>query len=227
MKKNLLQKILLVINQRPTKIISYFFSAYRFYQTRLLRLFFMNTKNIIIKKNVRIEALKTLLAEEKARLMIGNHSVIYENARIEAYGQGAISLGDFALIGDTKIISRHKITIGTHFMTSWNVFIQDFDSHPLPAHLRKEQVEMMTLNFFPSFDKEFIPSHPHFHWDFPVDEIKIGDNVWVGANVTILKGAMIGDNCVISTGSVVKKGHYPAGSIIAGNPAVALERKNV
>lgn len=36
------------------------------------------------------------------------------------------------------------------------------------------------------------------------DDIIIGNNVWVGANVVILKGVRIGDNAVIAAGSVVR-----------------------
>ena len=47
----------------------------------------------------------------------------------------------------------------------------------------------------------------------------IGDNVWIGANVTILKNSVIGDNCVIGAGSVVK-GKYHSNTLVVGNPAV-------
>lgn len=33
----------------------------------------------------------------------------------------------------------------------------------------------------------------------------IGDHVWIGANVTILKGVTIGENSVIASGSIVTK----------------------
>lgn len=48
--------------------------------------------------------------------------------------------------------------------------------------------------------------------------IVIGNNVWVGANATVLQGVTIGDNAVIGAGSVVTK-DVPENSVVAGNPA--------
>ena len=47
--------------------------------------------------------------------------------------------------------------------------------------------------------------------------INIGDNVWIGAGVTVLPGVNIGENCVIGAGSIVNK-DIPANSIAVGNP---------
>ncbi len=47
--------------------------------------------------------------------------------------------------------------------------------------------------------------------------IKVGNNVWIGANVTVLPGVTIGDNTVIGAGSVVTK-DIPSNVIAAGNP---------
>lgn len=43
--------------------------------------------------------------------------------------------------------------------------------------------------------------------------VTIGAHCWLGANVTILRGTQIGDNCVIGAGCVVK-GSIPAGSLV-------------
>lgn len=52
------------------------------------------------------------------------------------------------------------------------------------------------------------------------EAVAIGDDVFIGARVTILKGSRIGDGCVIAAGSVVIPGFVaPAMSIVAGNPA--------
>lgn len=56
--------------------------------------------------------------------------------------------------------------------------------------------------------------------------IKVGNNVWIGLNVTILKGTVIGNNCVIAAGSVVK-GEFPDNVLIQGNPAVIVSNLEI
>lgn len=52
--------------------------------------------------------------------------------------------------------------------------------------------------------------------------IKIGNDVWVGANVTILKGVEIENGAVIGAGSVVVK-NIPSNGVAVGNPARILK----
>ena len=47
--------------------------------------------------------------------------------------------------------------------------------------------------------------------------IRVGNNVWIGAQVCVLPGVTIGDNTVIGAGSVVNR-DIPANVIAAGNP---------
>lgn len=52
---------------------------------------------------------------------------------------------------------------------------------------------------------------------FLLKEIFIGDNVFIGARVSILPNTKIGNNCIIGACSVVK-GNVPDNSVVIGNP---------
>ena len=51
-----------------------------------------------------------------------------------------------------------------------------------------------------------------------IGRVTVGDNVFVGANTTILPGVHIGNNVVIGAGSVVTRS-IPDNTVAAGNPA--------
>ncbi|KFC23539.1 acyltransferase [Epilithonimonas lactis] len=49
--------------------------------------------------------------------------------------------------------------------------------------------------------------------DFNIGKVKMGNNVWTGANVVILKDVTIGDNVILGAGCVIHK-DVPSNSII-------------
>lgn len=51
----------------------------------------------------------------------------------------------------------------------------------------------------------------------------IGDHVWLGVGVKILKGANVGKNSIVTTLSVVLKGEYPENALVSGNPAAVIK----
>jgi acetyltransferase-like isoleucine patch superfamily enzyme len=57
-------------------------------------------------------------------------------------------------------------------------------------------------------------------------KIKIGDNVFIGNNSTILPNTVVGNNCIIGAGSVVR-GKFPENSVIIGNPAKVVLKMNI
>ena len=105
-----------------------------------------------------------------------------------------VIIGENCRIVGTFIHAQKEITIGNNTLLGTGVNIFDSNGH----HVNSK-------------DRTVGRDKP--------EAIKIGNNVWIGLNATILKGTTIGDNSIVTTGSVVK-GHFPANVIIQGNPAV-------
>jgi len=54
--------------------------------------------------------------------------------------------------------------------------------------------------------------------------IQIGNDIWIGANVTIVDGVKLSDGCIIAAGSVVTNS-FEENSIIGGVPAKLLKKR--
>lgn len=78
---------------------------------------------------------------------------------------------------------------------------------------------LLTTNANPNAPyNELCKLYPPIH-----QEIRIGDNVWIGAGVIVLPGCRIGNNSVIAAGSVVCS-DIPDNCMAAGVPAKVKKR---
>jgi acetyltransferase-like isoleucine patch superfamily enzyme len=74
--------------------------------------------------------------------------------------------------------------------------------------------------------------YQHGELDVPFEDqgyhsqgVRIGNNVWIGANCSIIDGASIGDNTIIAANSLVNR-RYPANVILMGTPAKIILRRD-
>lgn len=73
-------------------------------------------------------------------------------------------------------------------------------------------------------DNDFHRLEPERRHELPESEpIIIGDNVWLGGRVIVLKGVTIGNGSVIAAGSIVTK-DIPPRSVAVGSPAKVVRQ---
>lgn len=132
-----------------------------------------------------------------SQLIINGNSQIGLGSALTVGEDAIFEIGNSTYIcaGATIRIAK-RVSIGNRCAISWNVTIMDSDFH-------KYRLEDGTV---PENTKEVV----------------IGDNVWIGNNVLILKGVTIGDNAIVAAGSVVTK-NVPKGCVVAGNPAKVIK----
>lgn len=77
---------------------------------------------------------------------------------------------------------------------------------------------------FAIFSKECQQSYPKdFHYPFKGDTV-IGNDVWIGYNVTFMPGVHVGDGAIIGTNAFVTKDVEPY-SVVGGNPAKLIRKR--
>lgn len=107
-----------------------------------------------------------------------------------------IVIGRDTGMSGTVICSATSVTIGRECLMGADVHITDTDFHPIAPQGRRHEAR-----------PERISSRP----------VLIGDNVFLGAGVRVLKGVTIGNDAVIGAGAIVT-GDVPAGAIVVGVP---------
>ena len=81
------------------------------------------------------------------------------------------------------------------------------------------------LTHLPSTNSDNIPTCDvfNFHYPFKGDTV-IGNDVWIGYNVTFMPGVHVGDGAIIGTNALVTKDVEPY-SIVGGNPAKLIRKR--
>jgi acetyltransferase-like isoleucine patch superfamily enzyme len=155
-------------------------------------------------------------SNSKVRLEIGKKCHI-NGAIILEREVGKVFIGDRTYIGGgTTIICANEIRIGSDVLTAWGITIVDHDSHSVNWFERSEDGEKWRTGLLEGGIQRAAQIK---NWDVvSMSPVIIGDKVWIGFNVIILKGVNIGEGAVIAAGAVVTK-DVPPYCVVAGNPA--------
>lgn len=200
------------------KLLVYIFKALRKLKgilldgvyTPIAKIFFV-LNGVSYGKDLHVKGLMKILVTRRGVVRIGkrlrvnsgdNYNVIGRQQRCIFWVEGDLTIKDNVGISSSAIICNHQVTIGNNVVIGGNTVIYDTDFHSLNANLRND----------PEQDRGNARWAP----------VVIGDNVFIGAHSTILKGVIIGDNSIIGACSVVSK-NIPANEIWAGNPAVFIK----
>lgn len=133
--------------------------------------------SIFFSLSTRISCNCKIRIRNKSIIKIGKHFKCRNYCILRAYNGGKILIGNNVFLNDSvKLNCIDKIKIGDNVQIGTNVVFFDHD------HDYKNDMKL-----------------------FVKKEIVIGNNVWIGANCTILKGVIIGDNSVIAAGSIVRE----------------------
>ncbi len=128
-----------------------------------------------------------------ANVRIGERCLLQDAVYIRAGAEGRVTIGDRAAINSfCRIFGHGTVTIGEDSQLGPGTLITTTD-HDYRGDLR--------TTFRP---------------------VVIGRGVWVGANVTVLPGVVIGDYAVIGAGSVVTSS-IPPRSVAVGVPARVIK----
>lgn len=121
---------------------------------------------------------------------------IYTGCSIDICTGATLTLGSGYINNGARIVVFERIEIGNNVAISENVTFRDSDNHIIEGSQKPVSLP-----------------------------ITIEDNVWIGINVTILKGVTVGKGAVIAANSLVNK-DVPPGTLVAGNPARVV-RENI
>lgn len=147
------------------------------------------------------------LRGQRGRIHIGEGSIV--RARIDFdSADGMVVIGNRCFVGASHLVCHTRIEIGSDVIVSWGVTIVDHDSHSLQWQHRQHDVPTWMRG-----EKDWT--------DVRIAPVMIGDRVWIGFGVSILRGVSIGAGSVVGACSVVTK-DVPANVVVAGNPARVL-----
>ena len=162
------------------------------------------------------------------RLVLGAYAAIGEGSLIDASGRRGVRLGKGAKLGRRVIVT----TTSQLSKRGVGLTLGDFTGIGDYAHIGCSGGVTFGSNVIAG---PYLTCHSQEHVTDDLEkpirlqgthegEVVVGDDVWLGARVTLLSGARVGDGCIVAAGSVVR-GDFPPRSVIGGLPARILKMR--
>lgn len=109
---------------------------------------------------------------------------------------GNITFGNnFAITAKSEIVCAKEMEIGDDVLVSWDSLIMDTDFHKIYDEILNKQLNEDA-------------------------KVTIGNHVWIGCRTVILKGTLIGDNCIVAANSTLSKEFREENVILGGSNKV-------
>lgn len=208
-----MKRLLLMISERLLKKLIDIFP--------FLSIFFLGKTNTI-RSNSKLKNTKIYINGLNNKIIIGT-DVILKKSTIQINGNNNIIIignniilrgGDFVAIGDSnqiilgdfttihnhvafEALEGRKITVGNDCMLSQDIEIRTGDSHSI-VDLSGKRINQGK-------------------------DIEIGEHVWIGTRVTLLKGTYIASNSVVGVGTITSSRFERGNVIVAGIPAKVIK----
>ena len=117
----------------------------------------------------------------------------FPGVRIECWRGAVIKIGKGTYINrNTELVASVAISIGADCKIARDVMIMDTDQHPVGTK------------------------------DLETKPVEIGDRVWLGSRVIILKGVTVGHDSIVGAGAVVTRS-VPPHSVVVGSAARVIK----
>lgn len=186
---------------------------------------FMITRGIInLRKKVFLG--RNTKISNKRNINFGKSVTIEDNVVIDGYAKNKLVLGDFVKIGSNSVVSctSHLSMYGIGLTIGNNSAVGRFTEFGAAGGIKiGNDVIMGSYISFHSQNHNFHSQGVLIREQGVTSKgIELKNNIWVGAKVTFLDGSIVGNNCVVAAGSLVK-GEFPDNVVIGGVPAKIIK----
>src|SRR3954463_2140642 len=135
-----------------------------------------------------------------AVVRLGRWSWVGHGTKIRAH-EGVVEIGAKTVLGqECTISSFQSVRIGRECILADRVMLIDFD-HGVVEVERPIRLQGIYKR-----------------------DVEVGHNCWIGYGACILRGATVGDNCIVGTSTVVTK-DVPSNAVVGGVPARLLRMR--